>query len=265
MAGNRWLAHADGPWSLRSSQLVRRRPVSRAASGGSAGAPQPTSGRARDDEEFRLNREAHWETVYRAKRADQVSWFRAHLETSLQLIQAVLPDRRGRIIDVGGGESTLVDDLVAQGYANVDVLDLSETALQVAQTRMGARARNVGWLSGDVTAFPLPPSSYDLWHDRAAFHFLTAPEERAAYVRQVVNSVKPGGYAIVATFGPMGPTRCSGLEVVRYSAEALHAEFGASFELVKHLVEIHQTPSGRDQQFIYCVCRLSSRGPPISS
>lgn len=207
-----------------------------------------------------VSRESHWEKVYSNKRADQVSWYRPHLETSLQLIREALPDPAGRIIDVGGGESTLVDDLLAGGYRHIDVLDLSATALAVAQQRLGPLAGQVRWLQGDVTLHPLAPCSYDLWHDRAVFHFLTTPEDRAAYVRQVVRSVKPGGHVLIATFGPAGPERCSGLEVVRYSAQALRAELGDGFRLVRDLAEVHRTPAGVDQQFVYCMCNVSPRG-----
>jgi len=197
---------------------------------------------------------SHWETVYRTRRADQLSWYRPHLETSLQLIERVLPDRGGRIIDVGGGASTLVDDLLARGYRNIDVLDLSASALALDRQRLGARAAEINWLCGDVTQYPLAAASYALWHDRAVFHFLTRPEDRAAYARQATLAVRPGGYLIVAAFGPQGPTRCSGLDVVRYTPGALRAEFGAAFDLVDHLTELHETPAGAGQQFVYCLC-----------
>jgi len=187
-----------------------------------------------------------------------VSWYRPHLETSLRLIEESQPDRDGRIIDVGGGESTLVDDLLSAGYSHVEVLDLSPTALQFSQRRVGELAARVGWHCGDVTRYPFEPSSFDLWHDRAVFHFLTSSEERAAYVQQVAHSVKPGGHVIVATFGPEGPTRCSGLPVERYSAEGLHDQFGPQFEPVRHLVETHRTPAGAEQQFLYCLCKVSA-------
>lgn len=207
-----------------------------------------------------VSRESHWDEVYRNKRANQVSWYRPHLETSLQLIREALPDLSGRIIDVGAGESTLVDDLLAGGYQRIDVLDLSATALGVAQQRLGPLAGRVRWLVGDVTLYPLEPCAYDLWHDRAVFHFLTSPVDRAAYVRQMARSVKPGGHVIIATFGPAGPERCSGLDVVRYSAQALHAELGDGVRLVRHLAEVHRTPAGVDQQFVYCLCHVSPRG-----
>ena len=205
-----------------------------------------------------MDPKAHWEKVYRTKRPNEVSWYRPHLEVSLQLIEEAAPNRDRQIIDVGGGESTLVDDLLARGYRNLSVLDVSLTALDVAKGRLGERADTVNWLCGDVTTFAFRPHQYDVWHDRAVFHFLTEPKERAAYVRQVARAVKPGGHVIVATFGPEGPTQCSGLNVVRYDPDSLHSEFGTSFQLVKHLTELHQTPAGSVQQFTYCYCNLSS-------
>ena len=198
----------------------------------------------------------HWERVYATKKPDEVSWYRAHLDTSLQLIADAAPDRGARIIDVGGGESTLVDDLIARGYRDVTVLDLSETALAVARQRMGPDARRANWLHGDVTMFPFRPRYYDVWHDRAVFHFLTNAADRAAYVQQVAHAVKRGGHVIVATFGPEGPTKCSGLDVVRYDSAALHGEFGARFRLIDHVTEAHKTPWGSVQQFVYCYCKL---------
>lgn len=198
----------------------------------------------------------HWDAVYRSKAPDAVSWYRAHLERSLALIERVAPDPSAAIIDVGGGESTLVDDLLARGYLDVTILDISATAIEVARKRLGARGECVTWLTADVTRALLPPRRYDVWHDRAVFHFLTDPAQRAAYVRQVSASVKPGGYVIVATFGPEGPTKCSGLDVVRYDPDSLHGEFGAQFRLVESETEAHQTPAGATQQFLYCLCRV---------
>ncbi len=193
--------------------------------------------------------------MYQTKQADQVSWYRPHLDVSLGLIRRTVPDLQARIVDVGGGEATLVDDLVGAGYAHVDVLDLSETALQVARARLGEVATTVGWLCGDVTTFAFQAGAYDLWHDRAVFHFLTDPALRRAYVEQVSKAVKPGGHVIVATFGLDGPTQCSGLDVVRYDAESLHDQFGERFTLVDHQTEDHVTPAGRPQPFVYCLCR----------
>jgi SAM-dependent methyltransferase len=180
------------------------------------------------------------------------------LETSLRLIGNATADRDAAIVDVGGGEATLVDDLVDRGYRRVSVLDVSATALEVAKVRLGERAGAVMWLCGDVAVFPFPPRHYDVWHDRAVFHFLTRLKDRADYIRQVARAVKPGGHVIVATFGPEGPTTCSGLDVVRYGPEALHEEFGDSFRLLEHLTEIHETPAGARQQFTYCYCKASA-------
>lgn len=200
----------------------------------------------------------HWERIYTTKAPSQVSWYRPHLETSFALIKRAVHDHTASIIDVGGGESTLVDDLLEAGFPNITVLDVSQAAIDVNKTRLGEKASVVRWLFADITQAELEPKAYDLWHDRAVFHFLTAQEQRTAYVRQVARSVKPGGHVIVSTFGPEGPTKCSSLDVVRYDAEALHHEFGARFRLVESSQEMHQTPFGTTQQFLYCYCRLES-------
>ena len=201
-----------------------------------------------------MNTQIHWERVYGAKAPDQVSWFRPHLETSLSFIQRSAPDRSARIIDVGGGESTLVDDLLARGYCNLTILDISQTAINVTKARLGALADRVEWLVADITRADLPPNAYDIWHDRAVFHFLTATANRAAYVESVKKSVQPGGHVIIGTFGPEGPTKCSGLDVKRYDADSLHGEFGKRFRLIDSIQELHQTPFGSTQQFVYCFC-----------
>ena len=197
----------------------------------------------------------HWEKVYTTKAPESVSWYRAHLETSLALIERAVA-RSSSIIDIGGGESTLVDDLLLRGYKNLTVLDVSQTAIEVTKKRLGSTAEQVRWLVGDIVEIELEPHAYDLWHDRAVFHFLTSPERRLAYVRQVTRAVKPGGHVIVSTFGPEGPTKCNGLAVMRYDAESLHGEFGGGFRLVESSQELHQTPFGTTQQFLYCYCRL---------
>jgi len=198
----------------------------------------------------------HWEKIYTEKAANAVSWFRPHLETSLELIERVAADRSNSIIDVGGGESTLVDDLLIRGYDNITVLDISQTAIDANKKRLGKASKCVRWLVADITRVDLELSDYDVWHDRAVFHFLTGQSERVAYVRQVAWAVKHGGHVIVSTFGPEGPTKCSGLEVVRYDAESLHREFGVHFRLLGSSKELHQTPFGTTQQFLYCYCRL---------
>jgi 2-polyprenyl-3-methyl-5-hydroxy-6-metoxy-1,4-benzoquinol methylase len=198
----------------------------------------------------------HWEKIYTTKSPESVSWYQAHLETSLALIERAAVLHSASIIDIGGGESTFVDDLLLRGYKNLTVLDISQTAIDVTKKRLGPAAEQVRWLVGDILEIVLEPRAYDLWHDRAVFHFLTTPEQRIAYIRQVTRAVKPGGHVIVSTFGPEGPTKCSGLEVMRYGAESLHGEFGERFRLVESSKELHQTPFGTTQQFLYCYCRL---------
>lgn len=198
----------------------------------------------------------HWEKIYKEKAPNAVSWFRPHLETSLAFIDKVASAHSASVIDVGGGESTLVDDLLARGYENVTVLDISQTAIDVSKTRLGKAADAVCWLAGSIIEVQLQPAAYDIWHDRAVFHFLTAREDRIAYVRQVARAVRRGGHVIVSTFGPEGPAKCSGLDVVRYDAESLHREFGLHFRLLESAQELHHTPFGTIQQFLYCHCRV---------
>ena len=200
-----------------------------------------------------MNLEEHWEQVYRSKRSDGVSWFRPHLETSLALIRATGAPFSAPVLDVGGGASTLVDDLADAGYSNLTVLDVSTAALDAARHRLGARSTGVAWIAAEATRAPLPHAHFQIWHDRAVFHFLTDEEDRRRYVEQVRHAVAPGGHVIVATFGPDGPQRCSGLPTGRYDADALHAEFGSGFELIEHREEQHRTPGGVDQQFVYCL------------
>jgi SAM-dependent methyltransferase len=202
-----------------------------------------------------MNSQAHWDKIYTEKSPNAVSWYRAHLETSLSLIERV-GSKDSAIIDVGGGESTLVDDLLGCGYRNITVLDISQTAIDVTRKRLGAAAERVNWLVGNITEVALGTATLDIWHDRAVFHFLATASERAGYVRQVGRAVRQGGYVIVSTFGPEGPTKCSGLDVVRYDAETLHAEFGIRFRLMASCTELHRTPFDTTQQFLYCLCRV---------
>lgn len=201
-----------------------------------------------------MESKSHWETVYGSKSADAVSWYQPHAQQSLQLIQRIAAGKPSRVIDIGGGASTLVDDLLGQPLVAVSVLDISGAALDVARHRLADQAGRVDWIEGDITRFELAESAYDIWHDRAVFHFLTDPADRAAYVARVRRSVRPGGHVIVAAFGLDGPTQCSGLPVVRYTPDALHSQFGGDFELLEHLSEDHHTPSGAVQQFVYCHC-----------
>jgi SAM-dependent methyltransferase len=201
-----------------------------------------------------MDTKTHWERIFATKIPDQVSWYRPHLETSLALIKRSASDSLTPIIDVGGGESTLVDDLLARGFENVTVLDISEVAIAATRKRLGSAGEKVRWIVADITQANFEPRAYSVWHDRAVFHFLTDPQQRAAYVRQVVRAVKLGGHVIVGTFGPEGPTKCSGLDVIRYDADSLHDEFGAKFRLVNSSKELHKTPFGTTQQFLYCYC-----------
>lgn len=200
---------------------------------------------------------AHWESIYGMKAPDAVSWYRPHLDMSLDLIERAVPGRAASILDVGGGESTLGADLTGRGYRKLIVMDLSWTALGVARQGSGLKATETGWVCGDVRRLPFARASFDVWHDRAVFHFLTTPEDRTAYVQEVLRTVRPGGHLIVSTFGPEGPERCSGLPVVRYDEATLHAEFGGRFQLVASTRELHHTPWGAPQQFVYCYCRVS--------
>ena len=199
----------------------------------------------------------HWENIYASKDASEVSWFQAHAKLSMKLLHEASIPQSATIIDVGGGASTLVDDLLAKGFERVTVLDLSGAALNTARQRLGANGDKVQWLEADILDAQLPAGYFDVWHDRAVFHFLTSTVDRRTYVQRVMQSVKPGGLVIVSTFAQDGPTECSGLPVMRYSADELHAEFGEPFVLLGHENELHETPGGRHQRFVYCLCRLA--------
>jgi 2-polyprenyl-3-methyl-5-hydroxy-6-metoxy-1,4-benzoquinol methylase len=203
-----------------------------------------------------MGTQSHWEHVYEVNASDAVSWYRPHLDTSLSLIQRVASDPSAAIIDVGGGASTLVDDLLHRGYQNLTVLDISPKAIDLACRRLGEDAEKVHWLTGSITEIALQPGAYDVWHDRALFHFLTQPEQRTAYLAQLMQALKTGGHAIIATFGPRGPLNCSGLDVLRYDIETLQRELGQRFHLKQGIIEEHKTPHGAVQQFLYCIFQL---------
>ncbi len=200
-------------------------------------------------------RQMHWDDVYRDKRETQTSWFRAHLDESLRLIEALQLDENAPLLDIGGGRATLVDDLLARGFRDVSVLDVSAVALAEARARLGANAERAHWIVGDVTEFELPASRYALWHDRAVFHFLTAAAERSRYAAGIARAVRRGGHAIIATFAPDGPAQCSGLPVCRYGADALAAKFASAFEPIEAGTHMHMTPAGREQPFTHVVLR----------
>jgi ubiquinone/menaquinone biosynthesis C-methylase UbiE len=205
-----------------------------------------------------MDKKQHWEQIYTTKASDNVSWFQEHAGQSLALIHNTGLAKSAAIIDVGGGASKLVDALTEEGYSDLSVLDLSSAALDVARQRLGRHAEYIGWMVGDITNVELPTNRFDIWHDRAVFHFLTDPADRQAYVEQVMRAVRPDGHVIIATFAEDGPEKCSGLPVVRYKPETLHATFGDNFTLVQHQKEAHNTPFGTVQQFVYCYCRKSS-------
>ena len=202
-----------------------------------------------------MTTKGHWQAIYETKRPDEVSWFRPHLDTSLSFVRAAHLPYDARIVDIGGGASTFVDDLVAMGFVNVAVADLAGAALEAAKARLGDRARAVEWIEGDVTTPLFAPSSVDFWHDRAVFHFLVEDGARAAYLEQVARAVRPEGRVLVATFGLDGPDRCSGLPTRRYDAAGIKATFGDRFEKLDQAAEVHQTPWGKEQSFVYCFCK----------
>ena len=204
----------------------------------------------------------HWDTVYREKSVEQTSWSRGHLDESLRLIDslAVAPDMP--VIDVGGGRSSLVDDLLSRGYRDVTVLDIAGPALDASRARLGADAARVHWQVADIVAAKLPPAHFGLWHDRAMFHFLVDTTLRQRYVAQAAQSMRSGGYAIIATFAADGPERCSALPVCRYDAAALAAQFRAHFDCVDSARDVHVTPWGAAQPFTYAVLRRTNSKSP---
>ncbi len=203
-----------------------------------------------------MDSKRHWDGVYGGKAPEAVSWYRPHLDRSLAFIENAGLDPGDGIIDIGGGASTLVDDLLDRGYRNITVLDISAVAIARAQERLGKRAQGVRWLPGDITSVKLPEKQFAFWHDRAVFHFLTEAEARRSYVAVVRHALKVNGHIVVATFGPAGPAKCSGLDVARYDAEALHGEFGVAFQKIDDCTEHHVTPWGSEQEFVYCYCRI---------
>ena len=194
----------------------------------------------------------HWNRVYGTKAETEASWFQPRPQKSLQLIDAAAPDRSVPIIDVGGGASTLVDELLRAGYADVSVLDISKAALDRSKTRLGTRAEGASWIVADITEWQ-PTKTWGVWHDRAVFHFLTDMARQTAYIEALKKATGPGSVSIIATFALDGPERCSGLSVQRYSAATLAARLGASFELSAEESERHVTPGGAVQSFMYSV------------
>ena len=201
-----------------------------------------------------MSAQEHWNHVYETKSSDAVSWFQPEPHTSLKLLDAAGLNRSSCVIDVGGGDSRLVDTLVDRGVECVTVLDISAAAIARARTRLGSRASSVNWIVADVTTeWTVAPQNF--WHDRAVFHFLVEERDRTRYVERLGRVLTPGGHAIIATFAPDGPTKCSGLPVMRYSAESLQTALGPEFLLVQSLVDPHATPMGATQSFLFAVFR----------
>lgn len=196
-----------------------------------------------------LNRKKHWETVYETKTPDQVSWTQETPKTALDFIKSFGLSKTARIIDVGGGDSKLVDYLLEAGYENITVLDISLQALEKSKQRLGTKAKKVTWVVSDITDFK-PETTYDIWHDRATFHFLTAPDQVEKYKDIVKNSVT--GFLIIGTFSEKGPKKCSGLDIQQYSEETLTTAFQNDFEKLQCITEDHKTPFDTTQNFLFC-------------
>jgi SAM-dependent methyltransferase len=202
----------------------------------------------------KFNRTRHWENIYETKPLTDVSWYQPVPVTSLELLQALQLPKTAKIIDVGGGDSYLVDHLLELGYSDVSVLDISSAAIARAKQRLGARASQVNWIVIDVVSFK-PTEAYDLWHDRAAFHFLTVEQDILTYIETAHNSLVSGGHLIIGTFSDIGPTKCSGIDIQQYSAQTLTDRFSPHFEQLNCLTVEHPTPSGKTQDFVFCVFR----------
>jgi len=205
-----------------------------------------------------MNRREHWEQVYSSKPPERLGWYKPRLRTSLDWITDLSLDTNAPIIDVGGGASTLVDDLLERGYSALTVLDLAAPALDLIKARLGTRGAAVTWLCGDVTRIELGENAFELWHDRAVFHFLTDAEDRARYRETLCKALRPGGYLIIGTFAPEAPPRCSGLPVQRYDLELLRETLGDEFALRRQQKEMHVTPGGVEQMYLYCEFRLQA-------
>jgi len=196
----------------------------------------------------------HWESVYGQKNPDEVSWFQSYPRISLELIYASVVNSTSRIIDVGGGASVLIDQLLDKGYENITVLDISAKAIDYAKERLKGNAKKVTWIETDITNFQ-PAAAYDLWHDWAVFHFLTDSNDRRKYIDVLNNALAPDGHVIISTFDLEGPSKCSGLDVERYNEEKLAKEIGVHFKLIKSINEDHETPWKARQRFMYCYFR----------
>jgi len=208
-----------------------------------------------------MSQEDHWYKLYTSNSPEKQGWYEPHLQTSLTWIKGLRLAADAPIIDAGGGASTLVDDLLDAGYRAITVLDLSAIALSAAKERLGGKAGQVTWLQGDVTSVNLPAGFYELWHDRAMFHFLTGLGQGKKYRETLLSALKPGGHLIIGTFAPEAPARCSGLPVQRYSPEELESAMGPEFELQRHHKELHRTPGGVEQMYLFALFRKRTERP----
>lgn len=207
---------------------------------------------------YEMSEKSHWEQVYSSQLTEKLGWYEPHLRTSLSWIEGFGLDVNAAILDIGGGASTLVDDLLDAGYRSITVLDISEKALLSAKARLGKKAKLVTWLEGDITSVDLPLHCCELWHDRAAFHFLTELEQQKNYRDNLLTALKPGGHVIIGTFALEAPPKCSGLPVQRYSHEQLENTLGGKFELKRNHKELHTTPAGVEQMYLYCYFRKTA-------
>jgi SAM-dependent methyltransferase len=198
---------------------------------------------------------SHWDRIFSPKTSEQITWYQPHLQLSLELVGQTRIDPSARIIDVGAGDSTLVDDLLDLGFHDVTVLDASPVALQRIRERLGRRTKYVTFLEAELFSANLPEDRYDLWHDRALFHFMVDPRDRQRYAQAARRALKTGGNLVIATFAGDGPESCSGLQTRRYSPEGLLEEFGTAFELLDSRRETHRTPAGMEQRFLYSLLR----------
>ena len=196
-----------------------------------------------------MNRKNHWETVYQTKSPEQVSWTQEVPQTSLAFISSFGVAKTARIIDVGGGDSKLVDHLLEQGFENITVLDISEKALEKAKSRLGDKAKKVDWIVSDITEF-VPNTTFDIWHDRATFHFLITTEQVSKYMEIARKSVN--GFMTIGTFSETGPTKCSGLDIKQYTEQTLTDELKNGFDKIRCITEDHTTPFNTTQNFLFC-------------
>jgi SAM-dependent methyltransferase len=202
-----------------------------------------------------MNRKEHWEHVYASKPTDRLGWYKPSLETSLAWIRELGLKPDAPIIDVGCGASTLVDELLHEGYRAITALDISQQALSALRGRLGEREAKVKWLIADITRAELPREHYELWHDRAVFHFLIEAKERRRYRDKLLTALQPDGHLIIGVFAPEAPSKCSGLPVARYDHERLANTVGNELELIRHHKEMHITPGGVEQMYLYCLFR----------